>query len=500
MLELIVFCSGAMVMVIEMTGSRILAPHLGTSLIVWTSLIGVVLACMAVGAWLGGRLADKSRNRKVLAVILALAGVFIGLTGWIHFWLVSLIALHLVSLHLATLVASVLLLGVPGLLFGMVTPYVIRLSLDDLKTSGRTVGRLYALSTAGSILGTFLGGFVLISWFGSTQILLGSGVAMLALSLVASSYRPSARLGLIVALVISSGLVEAYTMPQLASGQPALIQTPYNTLVLSEGQKDQRNLLLLATDPGKAQSGIYVDNPQELALSYTHFFNLGFSFVPKAESMLMLGGGGYSIPRWALSRKDLASLKTVEVVELDPGMTEVTSKYFGLPQDDRLKIVHEDARRFLNTNSKSYDLVFVDVFGSYYSIPFHVATLEAIKLMRLATAANGALVMNVIASVNGETGRIFRAIHLALQQEFAEVYTFGVRDPNAHEVQNLMLVAFPEARPDLKFPPIPNVPGEARTVTHMLARRITSPIVHDVPVLTDAYAPVERYMLPLIER
>ena len=184
MLECIVFCSGALVMILEMVGARVMAPHLGTSVIVWTSLIGVVLACLACGAWIGGRLADKTLSRATLAKILAGAGLGCGLTALGHSLVGETVTGTLPNIYLAAVVAAICLFALPATLFGMVSPYVIRLRLADLATSGATVGRLYALSTAGSILGTFLGGFVLVSWLPSTQILLSVGTSMLLLSLL----------------------------------------------------------------------------------------------------------------------------------------------------------------------------------------------------------------------------------------------------------------------------------------------------------------------------
>lgn len=171
MLELTVFCSGALVMILEMVGGRILAPHVGTSAIVWTSLIGVVLAFLALGAWAGGRYADKNLSSRGLGLALALAGLGCAITAFCHNAIGSGITSSVGNLYVAAVAAAIGIFALPAFFFGMITPYVIRLRLAGLDTAGATVGRLYALSTAGSILGTFLGGFVLISWFSSTAIL-----------------------------------------------------------------------------------------------------------------------------------------------------------------------------------------------------------------------------------------------------------------------------------------------------------------------------------------
>lgn len=504
MFELIVFVSGALIMVLEMVGSRVLAPYLGTSLIVWTSLIGVVLAFLAVGAWCGGRLADRHLSPRRLAWILACAGGGTVLTAVLHPFVGRLVATNVQGLHIATLTATVLLLSLPALFFGMVSPYVIRLRISDLKTSGQTVGRLYALSTAGSIAGTFMGGFVLISWFSTTQILFGVAAGMLVLSLLAWGSKPVVRGGLIVLLLAAGALYKPAFVSADYLRNPLLVETPYNSITVAEGYLEgpARPMRLLITDPGSCQSGIYLDAPNELALAYTRFYALGPAFNPQGSRVLMLGGGGYSVPRWLLSNQsglDPAKL-TVDVVEIDPGMTRVAREHFGIPDDPRLTIHHQDARAFLNTNKTAYDLIFVDVFGSYYSIPFQMGTVEAMAELRRALAPGGVVVMNAISALDGERGQILHALFGAMKTAFPEVHVFAVRNPRSREVQNVMLMAFADhdpAREATLAQTPPDVRGDARTLPHMLARRV--PITPSVPPLTDAFAPVEWYMLSLVE-
>ena len=501
MLELIALVSGALVMVLEMVGARVMAPHLGTSVIVWTSLIGVVLACLALGAWLGGRLADRTVSRATLSRILAWAGCGSALTGLFHSVVAGAVAGFVSNLHLAAVACAILLLALPATFFGMVTPYVIRLRMADLASSGRTVGNLYALSTMGSIAGTFLGGFVLVSWFDSTHILLGTGAGMLLLSLLAYPRPARARAALLLLVCLGGWAVTSYDAFQLAAGGPRTVETPYNHIRINRGQDHSgRDLLCLATDPGRFQSAMYVDDPTGLALPYTRFFALGPALVPDARRVLMLGGGAYSVPRWLLAGRSAldADALRLDVVELDPGMTQVTRDYFGLVDDPRLRIVHEDARTFCNRNTEPYDLVFVDVFGSCYAIPFHAGTVEAAGAMRRAVGDRGALVMNVIASLDGEAGKLFQSIHAALSLHFAEIHVFAVTDPADPDlIQNLMLVALPAKRPDLAG----ILAGSSKdpALAAFLASRVTAP-VPAIPPLRDDFAPVERYSLALMVR
>lgn len=491
MLELTVFLSGALVMVLEMAGGRVLAPHVGTSAIVWTSLIGVILACLALGAWAGGRFADKALSRRGLGQALAGAGFGCGITAFCHTAIGSGITGAFSNLYLAAVAAAVAAFALPAFFFGMITPYVIRLRIASVDTAGATVGRLYALSTAGSILGTFLGGFVLISWFGSTLILWGLAAAMFLLSLANSPQRPWGRLLLLLLCIFLAWQDNLYAEWLAEKTGTQLVESPYNSIRIMEGVDyalGGKPVRLMATDPGYSQSGMLVDMPDELYFDYTRYYALGPRAVPEARRVLMLGGGGYSVPKWLLSGKSgLPHDIALTVVELDPAMTESARRWFNLKDDKRLAVRHEDARAFLNRQTEVYDLVFVDVFNSHYSVPFQMGTAEAAQALRRAVAPGGALVMNVISAVEGKDGRLFRGIWNALAQAFPELRVYCVSRPdNPDRVQNLMLVAFPETRKD----------SPALLADDMEAHRYTGVIQPGVP-LRDDYAPVERFTLML---
>ena len=499
MLELTAFLSGAFVMVLEMVGGRVLAPHVGTSAIVWTSLIGVVLACLALGAWAGGRFADRTLSRRGLGQALAGAGAGCGITAFCHTAIGAGVTGALGNLYAAAVAAAVGIFALPAFFFGMITPYIIRLRIASVDTAGATVGRLYALSTAGSILGTFLGGFVLISWFGSTLILWGLAIAMLLLSLANSRQRPWGRVLLLLLCAVLAWQDTLYAEWLAEKNGTRLVESPYNSIRIMEGVDYARGgkaVRLMATDPGYSQSGMLVDAPDELYFDYTRYYALGPRHVPRARRLLMLGGGGYSVPKWLLSgQSGLGDDFRLTVVELDPAMTESARRWFGLRDDPRLTVRHEDARAFLNRQDAAFDLVFVDVFNSHYSVPFPMGTVEAAQALRRAVAPGGALLMNVISAVEGPDGRLFRGIRRALAGAFAEVRVYCVGRPaHPERVQNLMLMAFPEVRPEvLSGTPAGGAPREEED---MESHRYQRPIPPGAP-LRDDYAPVERFTLML---
>lgn len=556
MLALVVFLNGMAVMVLEMVGARLLAPWLGTSVVVWTSLIGVILACLSLGYWLGGRLADsylrpaaaprpekksgkarralskadktepsaagtadaddiatadaRTANTRAVAMLSNLlvgASITVFITAMLQGVMLPALAKAVPSLHLAAVLAALLLFALPSMLCGMVSPYAVRLAITDSETSGAVIGRLNAVSTVGSIVGTFLGGFVLISWFGSMETTLGVSAILLAAAALVRLKPALSKAALALCLILAAFAHTSYTAYMIeAENAPIGVDTLYSSVRVADGLLEGRPVKLLFTDPGSCQSGSFVDAPAELAFAYTKFYALGTSMNPAAKRILMLGGGGYSVPKWLLAgRSELASPDfSLDVVELDPGITDLARKYFKTPTDDpRMRIFHEDARTFVNRTADAlpadaagpYDLIFADIFNSYYSVPFHVGTVEAAQKVHALLAEDGIYIMNIITAVNGDNGRLLRSIRNAFTEVFGEVHLFPVQSAyDGTMVQNVMLLAFRTPRP------LPDAakPGLSPHIASMLSHRWTSPLPpseKDVPPLRDNFAPVERYTL-----
>ncbi|MEJ7701701.1 MAG: fused MFS/spermidine synthase [Pyrinomonadaceae bacterium] len=181
-LEITVFVCGALVMIYEIIGSRLLSPYIGASTYVWTSLIGVILAALSLGYWLGGKIADRRPEIKILAAVIFFAGGLVSLTIFSKDLILSFIAGSALQLEVKSLIAALLLFAPASVLLGFVTPYAVKLKMSSLADAGKTVGRLYALSTVGSILGTFLAGFFLIPFVGSTRTLYLIAACLISLS------------------------------------------------------------------------------------------------------------------------------------------------------------------------------------------------------------------------------------------------------------------------------------------------------------------------------
>ena len=318
MLHCCIFLCGAALMIIELTGSRILAPVLGTSLVVWTSLIGIILASLSLGAWWGGLLADRRPEPRLLGRIVLLAAWATGSIGLSKTWILEALQ-NTGSLHTVAIVATVVLFAPAAVLLGMVPPFAVRLCLQDREHSGRTSGSLYAISTIGSIVGTFLAGFVLIAWVGSTAILFITAAMLVLAAWLANPADKPLKVASIVLFLLA---LLFFRQQDLWLAQQGFFDrdTPYNRVLVYTSQEEGSGRFTreMVTGPQGRQSAMYLDNPIELALPYTHFYRLLEYYRPNARRMLVLGGGGYSFPKYALANyPDIH----IDVVELDPGIT-----------------------------------------------------------------------------------------------------------------------------------------------------------------------------------
>lgn len=495
-LQLTSFFSGAATMILEMTGSRLVAPFFGTSLVVWTALIGIIMTSLCIGSWLGGSVADKRPEGKLLGRILIFAAVIIAVTAYMSNYILTGLQGIMGNIYLASVMASLVIFALPSVLLGMVPPFLARLAMQDVNSSGAVVGRLSALNAAGSILGTFLGGFVLISLFPSGVILmlLASLIALLSVLVYTGAWRKLLSIALFIALSGSSYAANTFGLPFSPIG--VQIDTRYNHLSIVESidTRNNRRVRVMITNPDAAQSLMYTDNPSELVSEYTKFYDLAFHYKPDTKKVLMLGGGGYCVPRYLLSEKRDVS---IDVVELDPGVTDAARKYFDLKDDDNMRIFHEDARTFLNRSEhgsdEQYDAIFMDTFNSWTSIPFQVATVETAERLRKFLKPDGVLIVNIIASLYGPKSGVFHGIYKAFSGAFSTMMIFPANAPDpkyAYALQNIILVAMGDMASTVSPAPDAKFAG-------LLSHQWLEPFVpdHNVPAFTDSFAPVERYTL-----
>ncbi|MEO6333629.1 MAG: fused MFS/spermidine synthase [Pyrinomonadaceae bacterium] len=487
-LELTVFVCGAVVMIYEIIGSRIVSPFIGTSTYVWTSLIGTILASLSLGYWMGGRLADKRPDVKILALVVFFAGGAISVTILIKDVILTMVASTPAGLEIKSVLAAVLLFAPGSIALGVVAPYAIRLKMRSVSDAGKTVGRLYALSTIGSIVGTFAAGFLLIPFVGSNRTLYLLAAVLIGLSLALAPFaftRTSFAILIVFVLGITGSELAIYY--QLHANELHDVDTEYSRVQIfrATDAKTGRRIQAMATDPYFVQSVIYLDG-DDLFAKYNHYYHLVRQLRPDFKDSLMIGGAGYTFPQNYLRTYPNASL---DVVEIDPRITAIAREYFHLKDDPRLKIIHQDGRVFLNSApTGTYNAVFMDAFGSLFSVPYQLTTLEAVQNISRVLDENGVVIFNLGAAIRGGSNRFLQAELATYKVVFPSVHLFKVNgDYTDEQSQNLMIVACKTECLD--------VPSESRDdeIVDLLSHRYSLNFPLEMPILTDDLAPVEYY-------
>lgn len=489
-LEIVVFVCGALVMIYEIIGSRILSPHIGTSTYVWTSLIGVILAALSLGYWLGGKWADRAPDLKVLASVIFLAGGAVAVTILLKDLILTFIAQMQIPLEIRSVLAALALFAPASVLLGFVTPYAVKLKMDALSDAGRTVGRLYALSTIGSIAGTFLAGFFLIPFLGSTRTLYLIAALLIAVSLLLVPFAfKLLNLAIVFTLLFGIGASEIMSAELRRTNNLYDIDTEYSRIQVYDYRigKNNDRARALATDPFTVQSIMYLDRDDQAA-EYIGYYHMVRHFKPDFAHSLVIGGAGYSFPKDYLKKYPG---KEIDVVELDPRVTQIARDHFRLQDDARMKIFHQDGRIFLNTaEDKKYDAVFLDAFASLFNIPFQLTTIEAVRQIDRVLTDDGVVIFNLVNAVKGDSSRFLQAELNTYRQVFPKVYVFKVQNNRADDIiQNLIIVAckkpdavdFASADPEIDKPLKHVLPDSRLQVSDKY------------PVLTDDLAPVEYY-------
>ncbi len=487
-LELIVFIAGTVVMILELIGSRILAPYLGTSIFVWASLIGVILGALSIGYYLGGYFSKKNPRLEFLTSILFFSGLAI-LLIILTKELVLYFALGL-GVKTGSVVATLALFALPSMLLGMVSPYALRLKIESVEESGGVAGNLYALSTIGSIFGTFLAGFYLIPTFGSTQILFGLSFILIATAILGRKkiFKLAVLILIILIWLIAKNIPSLYVFEA---------DSAYNHIRVVDGIKtdddSQIRVLFLATE---THSVIYRDS-DKLASIYHQLYHLDNLFKPEIKKALTLGGGAYIAPRDFLKRYPQA---VMTVVEIDPKVTAVAKDYFELKDDPRLKIFHQDGRIFLNNTQEKFDVIYGDAFASYFSIPFQLTTKEAVEKIYQALTADGILILNVISSLEGERSLFFQAEYKTIRKYFPQIYVFPgyyYQGDNIDQHQNLVLIATKNQVRLTKEDLLKKATSEQKELLdHLWAKEIK--LDPKIKILTDDFAPVDYYISKLL--
>ena len=519
--EAAVFVSGVSSLGLEILAGRIVAPAFGSSIYVWGSIIGVFLAALAWGYHRGGeRAAERASTRSIVTILLAsalyVAGV-LALAGIV----LELADTFSIPPRLAPLLPITILFGPPVYLLGLISPYGAELSREE--SAGGASGRIYAVGTAGSIVGAFGTTFVLIPWVDLAVAELGMGLLLVAtaVGLVwrAGEDDPDGRQvtglrgerrrlllrGFLVTLVLAGGFALHDNGLAITGDVVFSTETSYQGLtVVDRGARevgDDRTVRTLYLD-GTPQSATYLQDGQptvdEYVFDYTRYFHLAYAMSDDVDRVLFIGGGGFSGPkRFAAEYPNV----TVDVVELDPVVIDVATEYFGVEESERLRIHRGDGREFLERTNRTYDAIVLDAYRKD-RVPFHMTTAEFMALAESRLDDDGVLVANVISAADGPGSQFYRAQYATMSTAFPHVYAFPT--VGGPVLQNVELVATKREAGFTREELAARI--ERRGVGVPLAdapERYRGPDAvptDDVPVLRDERAPIDRLLDPQLGR
>ena len=452
LLILLVFVSGACSLAVELSASRLLAPYFGTSLFIWANLIGLILLYLTLGYYIGGRLADRYPRPAVLYSMTAIAAFLIGVIPFLSrpilSWSQSSFATYSIGVFYGSLVSVILLFAIPMIILGCVSPFAIRLRIDQLGKSGRTAGSLYAISTVGSILGTFLPVLWLIPSIGTYRTFFTFAVALLLVSVIglvatrpadppigdSSSSNGSNGLPgrkkrfnknllsilLLAPMTLSLFAIHGPIKPAFGSnGGGTLLaerESVYNYIqVVQVGDETQ-----LILNEGVGIHSIYNPNkvltgdPWDYFMVAPYFNNPPFTPAQVRKVAIIGLGAGTAVREFT----DAYGPIPIDGVEIDGTIVNLARQYFHM-NEPNLHVIIQDGRYWLDTTSKKYDVIGIDAYQQPY-VPFQLTTQEFFQTVRDHLTPTGVTVIN--AGRTGSDYRLVNALAATMHSVFPNVY------------------------------------------------------------------------------
>jgi len=477
------FVCGAAVMMVEVLGARLVGPFFGVSLFVWTALITVTLVALAAGYALGGVWADRRGDPCRLFWLVIVAGLLVLAVPALKFPVLS--SVSALGLRWGALTGALLLFGPPLFLLGCVSPYLVRIMAAEMPNLGRTVGGLYALSTVGSFVGTLATGFYLIAWMGVDRIFVLTGGLLVLLgsgyfALFGRRWAPLAACAAVVLAWPADELATARTSDGTEVRVVAKRDSFYGNAKVVEYRAGSTATRELVID-GLVQGGI--DLASGLSVyEYPYVLqHLPLALHPGARSALVIGLGAGIVPRFFAGRG-----MEVDVVDVDPEIVALTRRNFGLPE--HVGVFVDDARYFLASAERRYDVVVLDVFNGD-TTPGHLLSLEALRLLAQRVAPGGVVSINIMGATRGDTFVTASTVR-TLEEVFEHVEIHPVSDAG---FDNLVVLAWNgaprSADPALLagLPVHPLAAGARSAMTRTFAFAPETPAI----VLTDDYNPID---------
>jgi spermidine synthase len=481
---LVAFLVGGATLSTEISASRLLAPYFGASTFVWANIIGLTLAYLALGYWLGGRLADRRPEARMLGAVLLVAAAALLVTPFAARpflrWAERGFDIVSVGAVAGSFFSALALFAVPVTALGAAAPFLVRLALGSVEEAGKVAGRLYALSTAGSLLGTFLSALVTIPWIGTQRTIVATAA--------------------LVALGGALLLPRPWLLAPLAAAALLAVPPPGIKKAIYQTESAYQYIRVVPDGKGRAlelNEGVVTHSVWRpdtvLTGNYWDLFLMLPPLLPRTpRTMLVIGNAGGTMARaYGVYYPRVA----IDGVELDPKVNWVARRYFGAGENPRLRLIAADGRPFLEQTHKRYDLIVADAYRQPY-VPFYLATSEFFRLVRQHLRPGGAVALNVAATPHDK--RLSDAIGTTLLTVFPRAWRW--RALRFNDV--LFALRGPVSHAELERRAA-KVRGKLRLLLPLFRRRLEAVHPTGAP-LTDDRAPVEwltdRMILDQVER
>ena len=427
-LYILVFVVGTASLGAEIAAVRLMAPFFGASTIVWANTIGVVLVALSIGYWLGGRLGDSRPDVRSLSLVVMVAAVLLAIVPFVARPLFDISVDALDEIEAGAFVGSLFgvlfLIAIPVILLGTVSPWAIRLAVPDVEHAGRVAGRLYAISTAGSLLGTLVAALVLIPLVGTQRTFLAFALAIALVGAAGLGWRAVA-LPVVIAGVIA---IPVGTVKATDEGEVIFETESEHQYIRVIDQDDGDRALEL--NEGQATHSLL---PAEGYLTddvWDGYLVLPFAALSEPPKRIAILGNAAGTTARAYGHYFPETI--VDGVEIDPELEEVGNRFFDMGSNPNLAVYNEDARPWLRRSDGGYDVIMVDAYRQPY-IPFYLATTEFFELARDRLAPGGVVIVNAGHPENSDD------LEQVLGRTLAEVFPSVLRDPI--EPTNTLLVA-----------------------------------------------------------
>ncbi|MBI4363727.1 MAG: fused MFS/spermidine synthase [Candidatus Doudnabacteria bacterium] len=483
-LLLISFITGVCVVGMEITASRLLAPYFGISIFIWSNIIGVVLAALALGYYLGGRLAEKRPSLSLLLDLVLGTGLFFLLVPWITPLLARLINpavfpadSFLSALVWSSLLVALFILALPLTVLGMVSPMLIKIYSFQETRVGQIAGSLFALSTLGSLVGSFLPTLWLIPALGTRLTIVVFALLLIFLGLIGSSFKKLA-FGLFLTAV---ELILLFGLPVSASANKDIIyqtESIYQNIRVKQDQSGRRYMIF---NEGLGFESIYDPNSALTGTFYDYFSILPYLIPEKKINVLVIGFAGGTIPRQL--NYFFADKVAIDAVEIDPKVVKIAEDYFDSDQLP-INIYQEDGRQFLERTAKQYELIIVDAFQNEFYIPWTLTTREFWQLVDRRLSRQGILAMNLN---GGQTDSdLLKFVTNTQASVFDKVYVTAT----ASSAANFMITA---SQSQIDFNSEKKVDPQLQGLFEEVKNQISLVSFNShLKLITDDWAPIER--------